>query len=183
MYWDREDKLSVDFSGKRPVFRIRAEAEKGHRDRVLPIVPEFAALLEEVPEDERTGPVFNPQARKRRAERMLPSTISKQIADIGEKANVVVSEKGNINKETGKRKPRFASAHDLRRAFGQRWSLKVMPDVLMLLMRHSDIDTTMKYYVGRNAQKAADVIWQADADSVTNLVTSDQEEEITEEIQ
>lgn len=163
LYWDREDKLSVDFSGKRPVFRIRAEAEKGHRDRVLPIVPEFAALLDEVPEDQRTGPVFNPQARKRRTERMLPSTISKQIADIGEKANVVVSEKGNIDKETGKRKPRYASAHDLRRAFGQRWSLKVMPDVLMLLMRHSDIDTTMKYYVGRNAQKAADVIWQADA--------------------
>lgn len=163
LYWDREDKLSIDLSGKRPMFRIRAESEKGFKDRLLPIVPEFAALLEQVPEDQRTGPVFNPLARKKRTERMLPSTISKQIADIGEKANVVVSEKGNIDKETGKRKPRYASAHDLRRAFGQRWSLKVMPDVLMLLMRHSDIDTTMKYYVGRNAQKAADVIWQADA--------------------
>ncbi|WP_299459509.1 site-specific integrase [uncultured Gimesia sp.] len=177
LYWDREDKLSIDLTGKRPMLRIRMESEKGNKDRLLPIVPEFAALLQEVPEDERTGPVFNPQARKKRAERMLPSTISKQIADIGEKANVVVGDKGNIDKETGKRKPRYASAHDLRRSFGERWSLKVMPDVLMLLMRHSDIDTTMKYYIGRNAQKAADVIWGADADSVTNLVTSDQNAE------
>lgn len=103
---------------------------------------------------------------------MLPSTISKQIADIGEKANIVVGDKGNIDKESRKWKPRFASAHDLRRSFGERWSLKVMPDVLMLLMRHSDIDTTMKYYVGRNAQKAADVIWGEDAESDTNSGTS-----------
>ncbi|MCH9654136.1 MAG: site-specific integrase [Planctomycetes bacterium] len=172
LYWDREDKLSIDLTGKRPMLRIRMESEKGKKDRLLPIVPEFAALLEEVPEDERTGPVFNPLARIKRTERMLPSTVSKQIADIGEKANVVVGDKGNIDKETGKRKPRFASAHDLRRSFGERWSLKVMPDVLMLLMRHSDIDTTMKYYVGRNAQKAAEVIWGAEAGPVTNSVIS-----------
>lgn len=165
LYWDREDKLSVDFSGKRPMLRIRMEAEKGKKDRLLPIVPEFAALLETIPEEERTGPVFNPIPRIKRTERMLPSTISKQIADIGEKANIVVSEKGNIDKQTGKRKPRYASAHDLRRSFGERWSLKVMPDVLMLLMRHANIDTTMKYYVGRNAQKAAEVVWEADANS------------------
>jgi len=95
---------------------------------------------------------------------MLASTISKQTADIGEKANIVVGDKGNIDKKTGKRKPRFASAHDLRRSFGERCSLKVMPDVLMLFMRHANnIDTTMKYYVGRNGQKAAEVIWGADA--------------------
>ncbi|QDT44283.1 site-specific tyrosine recombinase XerC [Gimesia alba] len=172
LYWDREDKLSIDLTGRRPMLRIRMEAEKGNKDRLLPIVPEFATLLEEVPEDERTGPVFNPLARKKRTERMLPSTISKQIANIGEKANIVVGDKGNIDKKTGKRKPRFASAHDLRRSFGERWSLKVMPDVLMLLMRHSDIDTTMKYYVGRNAQKAAEVIWGADAELGTNSGTS-----------
>lgn len=127
------------------------EAEKGKKDRLLPMVPE----------DERTGPDFNPAARIRRTERMLSSTVSKQIAEIGEKANVAVGDKGNIDKETGKRKPRYASAHDLRRAFGKRWYLKVMPDVLMLLIRHANIDTTMKYYVSGNAQKAAEVIWEA----------------------
>lgn len=110
LYWDREDKLSVDFTGKRPMLRIRMEAGKGKKDRLLPMVPEFASLLEEVPEDERTGPVFNPVARIKRTERMLSSTVSKQIADVGEKANVVVGDKGNIDKETGKRKPRYASA-------------------------------------------------------------------------
>ena len=34
-----------------------------------------------------------------------------------------------------------------------------MPQVLMELMRHESIDTTMRYYVGRNAQTTADVLW------------------------
>jgi len=46
---------------------------------------------------------------------------------------------------------KFASAHDLRRAFGQRWAIRIMPTVLRELMRHADISTTMKYYVGQNA--------------------------------
>ena len=29
----------------------------------------------------------------------------------------------------------------------------------MVLMRHEDISTTMRYYVGRNAQVTADVLW------------------------
>ena len=54
-------------------------------------------------------------------------------------------------------KVKFASAHDLRR-FGERWASRVMPQVLMELMRHESIETTMKFYVGRNAQTTADVL-------------------------
>lgn len=36
-----------------------------------------------------------------------------------------------------------------------------MPNTLMQLMRHENIETTMKYYVGRNAQRQAEVIWAA----------------------
>jgi hypothetical protein len=36
-----------------------------------------------------------------------------------------------------------------------------MPPVLMQLMRHSAITTTMAYYVGRNAQTTAEVVWEA----------------------
>lgn len=68
LYWDREDKLHVDLSGKRSMLRIRIEAEKGKKDRLIPIFPEFAPLLAEVPVDERTGPVFNPIARIKRVE-------------------------------------------------------------------------------------------------------------------
>lgn len=34
-----------------------------------------------------------------------------------------------------------------------------MPAVLKELMRHETIETTMKYYVSRNADATADVIW------------------------
>ena len=34
-----------------------------------------------------------------------------------------------------------------------------MPTVLMELMRHESIDTTLRFYVGRNAQATADVLW------------------------
>ncbi len=39
--------------------------------------------------------------------------------------------------------------HDLRRSFGERWATRVMPQVLMELMRHESIEATMNYYVGR----------------------------------
>ena len=175
LYWDREDKLSLDFSRKHPMMIIRAESEKGNKDRLLPIVPEFAEFLQSVPEMDRTGPVFDPLAERKHLERMLPSTVSKKVAEIGEKANIVVGDKGNIDKKTRKRKPRYASAHDLRRSFGERWSSKVMPQTLMQIMRHESIETTLKFYVGRNADKVAEALWSAEADSVINFVISDQQ--------
>ncbi len=49
----------------------------------------------------------------------------------------------------------WASAHDLRRAFGFRWSRRVSSMVLKELMRHSSVTTTEKYYVGINATETA----------------------------
>ncbi|WP_339732708.1 site-specific integrase [uncultured Gimesia sp.] len=173
LYWDREDRLSIDLTGKYPMLRIRAEAEKGNKDRLLPIVPEFAEFLEAVPLEKRIGPVFNPQAQKKRGKRLLASTVSKKIADIGERANIVVGDIGNKDKKTGQRKRRFASAHDLRRSFGERWSLRVMPQALMQLMRHESMETTLKFYVGRNAEKVAESIWNSAADLGTKTGTSE----------
>jgi integrase len=61
-----------------------------------------------------------------------------------------------------------ASAHDLRRAFGQRWAARVMPAILQQLMRHEDISTTLKFYVGSEAETTADVLWAAVAKVGTN---------------
>ena len=61
--------------------------------------------------------------------------------------------------KTGKVK--YASSHDLRRSFGERWSTRVIPQVLMALMRHENIETTQRYYVGRNANTTADAVWEA----------------------
>ena len=67
-------------------------------------------------------------------------TVSKAICAIGERAAVKVDDKGG--------KVVWASAHDLRRAFGARWSRKVNSMVLKELMRHASVTTTEKYYVG-----------------------------------
>lgn len=68
------------------------------------------------------------------------------------KGNVKVDERADGD---GERKVVFASAHDLRRAFGHRWAKKVMPMVLKELMRHESVTTTEKYYVGVQAQETA----------------------------
>jgi hypothetical protein len=64
LYWDRPDRLCVDLSGKRPMLRVLAELEKGGRDRLLPMAPEFADFLEAIPGDERHGRVFKPQGKE-----------------------------------------------------------------------------------------------------------------------
>ena len=78
------------------------------------------------------------------------------ITDIGKAAGVVVARDPKTGAPT-----KYASAHDLRRAFGFRWSRRVMPPVLMEMMRHSKIETTMKFYVGENADATAEELWSA----------------------
>ncbi len=148
LWWDREDRMHVDLTGRRPMLRIHADQEKGGEDRMLPLTPDFAAFLLETPEAERTGRVFDLTCRGL-------STISDVISRFGEKAGVKV----DTDPRTGDVK--YASAHDLRRSFGARWARLVMPQVLMELMRHDDIQTTLRFYVGQNAEATADVVWAA----------------------
>ena len=86
---------------------------------------------------------------------MRLDSVSKVISEIGEKAKIVV----HVDART--KKIKYASAHDFRRAFGDRWALRVMPPVLMQLMRHESIDTTMRFYVGRSADATNEVLWEA----------------------
>jgi integrase len=154
LWWDRDDKLTVDLSGRHTMLRIRAELEKGHEDRMLPIAPEFIEFLLATPEAERTGPVFNPRAQRKRSPRLGIGRVGKAISEIGEKAGVKV-----LTDRNGKVK--FASAHDLRRSFGDRWATRVMPIVLKELMRHESIETTLRYYVGLNAESTVDALYRA----------------------
>ena len=62
-----------------------------------------------------------------------------------------------VNKEAGK----YASAHDLRRSFGTRWAKRVMPAVLQKLMRHSAIETTLRYYADIDADDLAEGLWRS----------------------
>lgn len=163
LYWDRPDRLCVDLSGRRPMLRIPAELEKGNKDRLLPITPEFAEFLSATPAEQRRGRVFKLPGSRGRGTAPRPRWVSKIVSRIGQAANAKVDEKLVTDPKTGetKAKVKYASAHDLRRSFGERWAVRVMPQVLKELMRHESIETTMRYYVGRNAHTTADAVWEA----------------------
>jgi hypothetical protein len=63
LYWDRHDRLCVDLSGRRPMLRIPGQLQKSGNDEVLPITPDFAEFLEQTPEKQRRGRVFQPRRR------------------------------------------------------------------------------------------------------------------------
>src|SRR5436190_20990040 len=145
------------------MLRLPAALEKGNQDRLLPSAPEVAECVQEAPQAELTGYVFKPMPqREKRCQRLGPGRVTRTVAEFGKKAGIKVT----THQATAKVK--FASAHDLRRSFGLRWASRVMPQVLMELMRHESIDTTMRYYVGRNAQSTAAVLWAAHRQAKSN---------------
>ena len=165
---DAPGAIVVDLEGRRPMLRISAEAEKGGQHRMLPITPEFAELLAMVPESDRRGRVFRPLSKDGQPAKPTRHAIGPRVSAIGRAAGVVTDQRekrGEVVKE-------FASAHDLRRSFGFRWSRRVMPAILRELMRHESIETTMKFYVGVNAEATADELWAA---AGTNSGTSGSE--------
>ncbi len=151
LYWDRSDKLHIDLTGKHPRLSIPEACEKGHRNRLLPLTPDFADFILATPPERRRGPVFDPQSSEGRASYDVAGRI---LSLIGELAGVKV----HTHPKTGKVK--YASAHDLRRSFGDRWARKVMPAVLQKLMRHESIETTMRFYVGLDADSLAEELYR-----------------------
>jgi integrase len=155
--WDRQGGLTPVLPDKgRPTLLIPAELEKGHTDRILPMAPEFAILLAETPPENRKGPVFFISGTRIKGQRPQARRVSEIISEIGKKAAVVV----RVDPKDPT-KVKYASAHDFRRAFGERWAARVMPQQLQELMRHESIQTTLRYYVGRNAERTADACWEA----------------------
>ena len=140
--WADGIRIQIDDNGD--VFLlIDAEDQKNRDTTLYPVVDEFAAFLLQTPPEQRTGFVFNPQRARGSVSRRVDS-VSKWIVEVGKKAGVKVDQRDT--------KPVFASAHDLRRAFGERWSKRVSPMILRDLMRHASVETTEKYYVGVNAR-------------------------------
>jgi integrase len=180
----------VDLETQPPMFHISQGRDKT-KDRIFPVAREFAEFLMRTPKSQRKGLVFNPLpwGKSDPGERPTEERIGKTIAIIGEDAGVKVAERKLREPkpqkirtgETGKRRwsvvttdvlTKHATAHDLRRAFGFRWALRVLPPVLMELMRHESIQTTMQFYVGRNAAIAAREAWRA-GDDAKSAVQSD----------
>jgi integrase len=166
--------IVVDYSGRHPMLRIDASAEKANTHRLLPMAPKFAELLDTVPLAARRGRVFQPLSQDALPYSATRDSIGPIISAIGEKAGIIVGQRTKAD-DAGKAVtvPKFASAHDLRRAFGFRWSRRVMPPVLKELMRHTEIATTMKFYVGVNAQATADELWRVAGSNLGSKVTED----------
>ncbi|WP_146453020.1 tyrosine-type recombinase/integrase [Bythopirellula polymerisocia] len=147
--WDKQPGgVCVILNGHKSVLAFEADSQKSGKVQLVPLAPEAVELLS--PKQKDSGFVFNPLREDGKPMRRDSLLASKTIASIGTAANVVV------DPERGK----CASAHDLRRSFGNRWSRRVMPTVLRELMRHSDINTTMNYYVGQSAESTAAELWK-----------------------
>lgn len=147
--WDREDWHRGDLGQERPVIWIRGHLEKGKKDRVNPMTPEFAELLAQVPEHERTGPVFILPEVDRTKPKWQRAWVSGVGMPIGRAAGVLMSKEP----QTGKDK--FASFHDLRRSCALCWAAHLMPHELMKFMRHSSMQVTVDYCVGQRAMQTA----------------------------
>ena len=149
--WDEGATFAVDFSGRRPCFRIMAEGQKSGQDETLPLTPDFAEFLSATPEDERVGRVFHlvDQRPGVPSQSLTPHRIGKVVGKIGRKAGVVT------NKTDGK----YAGLHDLRRSFCSKWAKLVMPAVLRRLARHSSITTTLAYYVDIDTAELTRELW------------------------
>jgi integrase len=120
------------------------------------MAPEFALLLLETAETERSGAVFKLPGIRGQTSELRSKWVGKVVSKIGEAAGVRV----HVDPKDPK-KVKYASAHDLRRAFGERWAARIMPAQLRELMRHESIETTLRYYVGTNAERTADACWDA----------------------
>ncbi|BBO33460.1 tyrosine-type recombinase/integrase [Lacipirellula parvula] len=163
LFWAGYRGHVIDMDGKWPMFMIRGELEKGRRDRRLPMAPEFAELLKSVPSELQKARVFEPQARREDAPTPQPHRVGEIIAKIGQAAEIVVDADARTGNPT-----KFASAHDLRRAFGYRWARRVMPAILQKLMRHASVQTTMQYYVNLEADDVADTVWATISNTSSN---------------
>lgn len=168
LHWTSQENIAVDLTGKFPMLRIQQHAQKSRQFELLPIAKDFAEFLLATAPKDRKGFVFDPRPLKVPYEaRPSAEWVGKIISRLGQAASVKVNS------------TKFASAHDFRRAFGTRWSLVVMPAVLQALMRHKSIQTTMQFYVGRNAESIADQVWKAGAGNTSGNTSEKPQDVLT----
>lgn len=147
LHWTDPTEFCVDLDGEFPVFQIQADLDKGTETRVFPMAKDFAQYLAAVPDIDRTGHVFDftfPDGRL-----MSRWDVTRIVTDLAKRAKVVVA------------KGQHAGCHTFRRSFGERWSWKVKPRTLKLLMRHKTAATTEQYYQSHDTQETAREVWAA----------------------
>lgn len=122
---------------KYPCIQWPEASHKARKSDMTPIPPDLARFLAR--QSNRTGRVF--------AVPLAVKTIGKRLSQAGRTAEIRVS------------KSKFVTAHDLRRTFGNRWALRVHPLVLRAMMRHTSMETTLRYYVDLRLDQLGEALW------------------------
>jgi len=144
--WDSPTgEIVLDTSKER--WKIIYRVQKNGKEIPLPVMDDFQAFLESLPGDRR-GRVFGVTVDT--------DCCSRVISRAGKAAKIVVS---THSRRDGK--PKYASAHDLRRTFGARWAELLPEVVLAAIMRHSSIETTRKHYAMMDAERLERAITDA----------------------
>jgi integrase len=136
-----------------PCIQWPVGSHKARKADLTPIPPDLTRFLAR--ESNRIGRVF-PMP-------LAPKTIGKRLSHAGRLAKVRVSNS------------KFLSAHDLRRTFGNRWALRVHPLVLRAMMRHTSMETTLRYYVDLRLDQLGEALWggsQTGSQTQTELLAS-----------
>lgn len=137
--WDSPPVLVSMDAQPYPQILYYAEGHKSRRDESVPMTPELFAWLSRT--KHRAGLVAPLDTKNQQL-------VSETISDVSRRAGLSASPGKPIG------------AHDLRRGFATRMARRVMPTTLQLLMRHADISTTLRYYVGSGAVDAGRELWE-----------------------
>ena len=157
--WDDENAIRpVWHQGRHPVLFIPAALQKNDTEEAIPLLPWFEEVLLEIPEEVRSGWVFNPESlqsivkRKPRHGRPNAEWVGKIISRIGKAAGVKVH---SGDKASG-RPEKFASAHDLRRSCAERLlDAGISPEAVTRVLRHASFETTRRHYAPGDVQRVA----------------------------
>jgi integrase len=125
--WDDLEKPHIEFkTGK---ILLPAAYAKSVEDQWIPIQPELAAILQDMPG--KAGQVFPFRS---------PSETSTSFRKLADSAGLKIT------------------LHDMRRSFGSRYAAVVPAHVFQELIRHSSIDTTLRFYTNLDDQLGAAIL-------------------------
>lgn len=146
-HWEPRDDCHypVNLHGKTPMLHL-AVTQKSGEEQEIPLTPDAVAWLRSLENDGS----WICRMSGAKGEHDTTSRLSVVIANAGKAANIKV-------KDTGGRggKPKFASAHDLRRTFATHWLEKLTIREVQVLTRHADLQTLLTYYTDAKPEALA----------------------------
>lgn len=136
----------LNLDGRRPVICF-SDLQKSGVEEQVPLTPDAVIWLRSIRKE--SGWVCRTRGAK--GEHATPDRLGRVIAEAGKAAGIIVKSTG------GKRgKPKFASAHDLRRTFATTWHQKLSVSELQKLTRHADSQTLLSYYADAPTEALAE---------------------------